>query len=97
MSGLSQFLDPPIMGHVSADHITDPGILELRKKKKVRLRELRTHDRLNSIVQARRYRAELDQTQKVIQRCIAHDADEQREEELRQVSPHAWGGAHMYT
>ena len=80
------------MGHVSPDRIVEPKILELRNKKKVRLRELRGHDRLLSIVRARQYRSELEQSRKEIQRNVAEEAEEQRLEELRQVCMHACMG-----
>jgi hypothetical protein len=79
------FLDPPVMGRVSPDRIVDPAILELRDKKKTRLRELRGVERLNSIVRARQYRAVVDQAQHAILAHQAREEEEQRSAELRQV------------
>ena len=79
------FLDLPVMGIVSPDKIVDPAVLELRDKKKVRLRQQRQHDRLNSIIRARQYRAEVEQAQKAILAGMARDIEEQRTSELRQV------------
>lgn len=84
-------MDPPIMGHVAPERILDPAISELRKKKKLRLRELRAHDRLNSIVRARQYRAEYDHAQKNMHAFLVQDVEGQREEELRQVWSHMHG------
>ena len=77
--------EPAILGHVSPDKILEPAVLDLRRKKKERLRELRSHERLNSIVRARQYRAEVDQASKAMLHSMAQQAEELRGEELRQV------------
>jgi hypothetical protein len=63
---------------VPADIILNSTVQKMRKNQQYRLKELRIHERLNSVNMARRYRHSVEKASQIMRRKLAEEAEEER-------------------
>ncbi|GAX77053.1 hypothetical protein CEUSTIGMA_g4499.t1 [Chlamydomonas eustigma] len=79
---------PPRTSTAGLTKLTDADRTDAQKMRlaqQSRLKELRSHQRLNAVIRARQYRQSVEKASKIMRLKLAEEAEEERVQELRQV------------